>query len=69
MRRDNPFLLSLAAWWIRQARYSRTRAALERLDPRTLRDVGLAPGEIASAAAELAGLAEPERRSGSPLQP
>jgi uncharacterized protein YjiS (DUF1127 family) len=50
----------IAAW--RRARRERTSdRALRELDDRTLRDLGLTRGEIASLGAELGGVAEPTR--------
>lgn len=46
----------LAAWRCRR-RHARTQSALLALDPRTLRDIGLARAEIGSVSAELHGLA------------
>jgi len=60
---------SVAAWWRagaaawRRARdASRTRAALDRLDDATLRDLGMARPELSSVAAELHGEAAHTRR-------
>ncbi len=47
--------------WQERRRRSDARSELSRLDPRTLRDLGLHHSEIASVVAELAGAAKPTR--------
>lgn len=62
-------LAGLAAWWRRQALAwargrgrRRTERALHGLATETLRDLGLRPSEISSAAAEAAGEVEATRQ-------
>jgi len=54
---------SLLAAWKRQRQEQETRRALQLLDRRTLRDLGLDASEILSVAAEAAGTAERQRRT------
>jgi len=51
----------LARQWARERKRRLTERALRQLDSRTLRDIGLTPQEIGSAAAEHAGLVEATR--------
>ncbi|HET9700655.1 MAG TPA: DUF1127 domain-containing protein [Burkholderiales bacterium] len=51
-----------AAAWERRRRLRRQIRALEGLDARELKDIGLGPGEIPSLAAELVGCASGTRR-------
>lgn len=51
----------LGRQWAREREQRLTEAALRQLDARTLRDIGLTRGEVASAAAEHAGIVEATR--------
>lgn len=56
-------LQQIHAWMQRRRRVSDMYAALNTLDTRTLRDLGLDRSEILSVAHESAGLTPPHRRS------
>lgn len=57
------FIASLVAAWKRRRHLNETRRALERLDSRALRDIGIDASEILSVAYEASGAAEPQRIS------
>ena len=56
-------IASLRAAWRRRCQQHETRRALERLDSRALRDIGIDASEILSVAHEASGAAEPQRIS------
>ena len=56
------FIASLLAAWKRRRQLHETRRALERLDTRTLRDLGIDASEILSVASEASGTSEVQRR-------
>ena len=57
------FIQSLLAAWKRRQQEHETRCALQLLDRRTLRDIGIDASEILSVACEASGAAEPQRRA------
>jgi uncharacterized protein YjiS (DUF1127 family) len=57
------FIASLVAAWKRRRRLHETLGALQRLDPRALRDIGIDASEILSVASEACGAAERQRVS------
>jgi uncharacterized protein YjiS (DUF1127 family) len=57
------FIASLLAGWQRRRRMHQTRDALQGLDRRALRDIGIDASEILSVACEASGAAEPQRVS------
>jgi uncharacterized protein YjiS (DUF1127 family) len=59
----NPITTAVSAWWRRRSLIRDTELALGQLDARTLRDLGLDRSEVASVAAEAAGIAERHRLS------
>jgi uncharacterized protein YjiS (DUF1127 family) len=60
---ETRFIATLLAAWKRQRQTHETRRALQRLDPRTLRDIGIDASEILSVACEASGVTERQRRS------
>ena len=57
------FIASLVAAWKRRRQINETRCALQRLDPRALRDIGIDASEILSVACEASGATEVQRVS------
>ena len=55
------FFSTLYAAWLQRREAHATRLALQSLDARTLRDIGLDASEIMSVACEASGIAEPQR--------